>query len=199
MNSTAERLKKVREHLKFSTQSGFSLDMGWRKTRVQDVESGKVKGLSSEEAQAIQKKYGINGWWLLTGEGDMLLDGPIANAFHIKNYEDKSEESLPFPARVIGQFTQSKDLLYYRVSTDIMSPTFNISDILIFDTDISKMSDGVFIIEVDGCITCRRLQFLIHKEVRIFQDNKNYEPMTTRLEAIKVIGRVIMRFSQFIQ
>ncbi|WP_299934824.1 LexA family transcriptional regulator [Sulfuricurvum sp.] len=56
--------------------------MKWTIGRVQDLESGKVKELKASEAEEIQEKFLINGWWLLTGKGKMLEDGeanlPIA-------------------------------------------------------------------------------------------------------------------------
>ncbi|NLC28636.1 MAG: LexA family transcriptional regulator [Campylobacteraceae bacterium] len=197
MENMGKRLKEVRKHLNFTTQSGFSAAMGWRKTRVQDVEAGKVKGLDANEARAITRKFHIDGWWLLTGEGTMVPGEKETDIVYIKNCNSEIGQSLPFPKKIINQFLQKTDrLMYHEATTDTMSPTFNIGDILLFDTNAPKTTDGVFIIEIEGQISCKRLQFLINNEIRVFQDNKNYEPMIIQSSRVKVLGQVVIRFSK---
>jgi len=86
------RLKEVRKHLKIGSQKDFSALMNWTIGRVQDLESGKVKELKASEAEEIQEKLLINGWWLLTGRGEMLIKEvdnlPIAIASHPENDEN---------------------------------------------------------------------------------------------------------------
>lgn len=67
------RLKEVRKYLKIGSQKDFASQMNWTIGRVQDLESGKVKELKASEAEEIQEKFLINGWWLLTGKGDMTV------------------------------------------------------------------------------------------------------------------------------
>lgn len=67
------RIKEARKHLKISSQKEFALQLNWNIGRVQDLESGKVKELKASEAEEIQDKFLISGWWLLTGKGEMLV------------------------------------------------------------------------------------------------------------------------------
>lgn len=67
------RLKEVRKHLKIGSQKDFASKMNWTIGRIQDLESGKVKELKASEAEEVQEKFLINGWWLLTGKGTMLV------------------------------------------------------------------------------------------------------------------------------
>jgi len=73
------RLKEVRKHLKIGSQKDFSSLMNWTIGRVQDLESGKVKELKASEAEEIQEKLLISGWWLLTGRGEMIISDKESN------------------------------------------------------------------------------------------------------------------------
>lgn len=68
-----DRIKEVRKHLKIGSQKEFASQLSWNIGRIQDLESGKVKELKASEAEEIQDKFLISGWWLLTGKGEMLV------------------------------------------------------------------------------------------------------------------------------
>jgi len=67
-----ERLKKVRKVLKLS-QKDFGEKLNFKWYKIKDIEIGK-QNLTPEIANKIEDIFGISGWWLLTGKGDMFLD-----------------------------------------------------------------------------------------------------------------------------
>lgn len=68
----AERFKKVREYLDLKQEEMANIfDFKWHK--IKDIEIGKQK-VSIELAELVEEKFSINGWWLLTGKGNMLID-----------------------------------------------------------------------------------------------------------------------------
>ena len=67
-----ERLKKVRKVLKLS-QKDFGEKLNFKWYKIKDIESFKLN-ITPEIANKIEDIFGISGWWLLTGKGDMFLD-----------------------------------------------------------------------------------------------------------------------------
>lgn len=67
-----KRLKEIRKTFRL-TQKEFADKLDLENYQIGDMERGKQK-LSSELANKIEDIFGISGWWLLTGKGDMFLD-----------------------------------------------------------------------------------------------------------------------------
>jgi transcriptional regulator with XRE-family HTH domain len=85
--SPGQRLKKARESLGL-TQSEFGEPLGFRWSKVKDIEAGKQK-LTADIALKIQEIYRISFSWLMEGEGEMLI--PVS-ADRMQYYE-----ALPEP------------------------------------------------------------------------------------------------------
>ncbi|MBP5202267.1 helix-turn-helix transcriptional regulator [bacterium] len=68
--NTGERIKKIRELFRM-TQTEFGEKLGFKWTKIKDLESGKLH-TTAEIALLIEKIYSIDLRWLLTGEGPML-------------------------------------------------------------------------------------------------------------------------------
>ena len=198
MGTVGERLKEVRKYQKIATQSELSKALKWKRTRVQDIESGKVLFMRGEEAKQIADKYGIDGWWLLTGEGAITKEQTTEDVIYVNSCMDK-QKKMPLPRVVVHHLPSIANLMYYLVATDAMVPTINMGDIVIIDENSANLGDGMFVIEIEGNLTCRRLQFLPNKQTKVFQDNKTYEPITVDSDKVKILGRVVARFSIFRQ
>lgn len=64
-----KRLKEARKYIGLTQQQiAEKLNFEWHK--IKDIEAEKLK-LSAETAVKIEEIYSINGWWLLTGKGEM--------------------------------------------------------------------------------------------------------------------------------
>jgi transcriptional regulator with XRE-family HTH domain len=81
----SQRLKEVRKSLGLTqSQLGEKLDIPWH--RIKDIESGKQK-VSPDLAERLEEIFSINGWWLLTGNGQMSLLPPP--------FPEKDEQHIP--------------------------------------------------------------------------------------------------------
>lgn len=67
--SGGNRLKQVREIMGL-TQAAFGERLGFKWTKIKDIEIGKQK-LTPEIALDIEDKFSFSFRWLLTGQGDM--------------------------------------------------------------------------------------------------------------------------------
>lgn len=71
--NTGERIKKIRELFRM-TQTEFGEKLGFKWTKIKDLESGKLH-TTAEIALLIEKIYSVDLRWLLTGEGAMFRSG----------------------------------------------------------------------------------------------------------------------------
>ena len=88
----SERIKKIREDVFKGSQDDFADALKWPKSRVKDLERGKVKELKGSEAEQLEEKFLRDGWWVLTGKGNMLaIEGehlPVAVQAHPEDDEN---------------------------------------------------------------------------------------------------------------
>lgn len=78
---------------------------------------------------------------------------------------------------------------------DSMEPTVRSGDILLVDKNITRLaSDGIYLIERDNEVYCKRLQKLFNGGVSIMSDNEKYKPQEldqSEAEQLNVTGRVV--------
>lgn len=96
----AERMKKLREVLEIGSQEALADIVNLKRSRIADIERGKVKQLKAEEALQFEEKLLINGWWLLTGKGDYLYKESNMPPVEYENVDvpDVTIDSYPIPA-----------------------------------------------------------------------------------------------------
>lgn len=86
----SERLKKARKHVGL-TQEKFGEKLGLKQSQIKDIEIGKQK-VSAELAESVEINFSINGWWLLTGKGEMTPSEsknlPVAQEKHSEDDEN---------------------------------------------------------------------------------------------------------------
>lgn len=116
------------------------------------------------------------------GNGLMLFDENIIKTigFNKDNFEK------------LFNFGYKKDLKIIGVDGDSMSPTFNDKDLLIVDTTIDNVSDGVWVFRIDNTIYVKRLQKTPNRVIAI-SDNKAYRDFDLPNNA-EVVARVITVF-----
>ncbi len=68
--SMGERLKKARKHIGL-TQDKLGEKYGIKQHSIKAMEIGQQK-ISTDFAEDMEKDFSINGWWLLTGKGEMM-------------------------------------------------------------------------------------------------------------------------------
>lgn len=124
-NGYGQRLKEARNYIgETQKQLGEKLGKEWH--QIKDMEAEKLK-LEAAIAQKIEKIYSINGWWLLTGEGEMLLE----NNIHIGDELRESMQSALIVlqeselAAVIREATVEKILEKLTMPRGILAKAFN--------------------------------------------------------------------------
>ena len=108
MNS-ATRFKKARDCLGF-TQQELANKLGFKQFKIKDIETEKQK-VSPEIAESMEKNFSINGWWLLTGKGEMLQD--TTTVVHVQLSQQEAEIIQDY--RVLEKDDQ--DIFYHELKT----------------------------------------------------------------------------------
>jgi len=80
---------------------------------------------------------------------------------------------------------------------DSMSPTYNDGDLILVDTANNRpKSDAVYVIQHEGFLWVKRLNFRFDGSIHIISDNSRYPEQTITgeaLERLKIVGRVMWR------
>nr|DAD63520.1 MAG TPA: Repressor protein CI [Caudoviricetes sp.] len=205
-----ERIKKIREYLKIGSQKDFAKEIGWPIGRIQDLESGKVKSIKAEEAELLQEKFLINGWWLFTGKGSML-DVPRSNidGYEVDMLDLKASAGtgiMAFEVSVIGKFILDKaffktpqhqeNIKIIEVQGDSMEPTIQDGAFVVIDVTKCDKTDGIYAILLDNNVLIKRLQFNLDGTIKIISDNGKYEAKIYNAKDdqvfFKILGRKVM-------
>lgn len=189
------RLKEARKHLGIGSQKDFANLLNWTIGRIQDLESGKVKELKANEVEKIQEKFLINGWWLLTGKGEMLLkeNNLVAsnNNYNIDllnvragagegiyNYVIETIDTISLDKSFFRTPINTSKVKGIQVDGDSMEPTLKDGDYVLIDETINFGTNGIYAIQYGGQILIKRLQFKIDGTILILSDNDKYEKET---------------------
>ena len=79
-NNLGQRLKEIRRIFNL-TQGELAKKLGIKWHKIKDIETGKQK-LTAEFAELIEENFSVNMRWLLTGKGEMFLEGDRSNTLH---------------------------------------------------------------------------------------------------------------------
>lgn len=212
--SVGDRLKKARDYLGF-TQSELAEPLGYKWSKVKDMESEKLK-LTPEIADIMEQKYSISGWWLLTGKGEMLLSDTPANQISsndegymvdvlsvragagpgVYNYSVEVVDHLMLDRSFFRTVPDISKVKIIEVDGDSMEPTIPNGSFIVIDETKSDKIDGIFAIQLDGQILVKRLQFKLDGTIKIISDNNHYEPQLYVPDETQVpmhiIGRKIL-------
>lgn len=214
-----ERLKKIRSILNLQ-QKEFSEKVGISQGFLSELESNK-KAPSYTLLIAISHVFNVNLNWLLTGEGEMFIDKPIAQPVteDIDKYIGKDFVLIPM---VSGKISAGKGLApieeaevemklafrldwikrkgdytkmsLIRVEGDSMEPTLYSGDIVLVDgnRNFVDLHGGIYAIYIKDSIMIKRIQYLFAEEkLEIISDNQKYKPIIVSPDDIHVIGKVI--------
>ncbi len=81
-----------------------------------------------------------------------------------------------------------------KVSGDSMEPTLLSGDLVLVDHSRTTIAPqgGIYAIAIDHEIMIKRVQFLLpQRKLKIISDNKQYEPMETDSDQVRINGKVI--------
>lgn len=179
-----KRLKEARKHAGLTqSQMGDELGVEWHK--IKDMESERLK-LSAEVAVEIEQKWSIDGWWLLTGKGEMIPSEsknlPIAQEKHpeddentvslnyypdivaaagyggINEYEFR-RQTMKFDRAFLEQFLNVRrfDCLdVIRIIGDSMEPYIHDGEVVLIERHHEAMNGETVIANVNGHIYVKR-------------------------------------------
>lgn len=89
---------------------------------------------------------------------------------------------------------KADDLVAVVVKGDSMSPTLSEGDTVLVHTIETRVTDGIYVIRIDGDIFVKRLQHRFGGAIGVISDNKDYpdqELSGPQLNELTIIGRVV--------
>lgn len=206
--SIGNRFKEIREYLKLS-QADFAKKLNVSQVGLSNYENDN-REVSTEIKITLFKEYSINLNWLFTGEGTMFIENAAISKIPI--YDIKASAGFgrngdfEHPP-VKGFFELDTTLLekykgrvrVVEVEGDSMSPTFLHGQYVVFVENLIQ-SDGIYIINKNGSILIKRIQFKpSENKMIIISDNPNYEKEIVDTNDfngyILVIGKVFFKVS----
>jgi phage repressor protein C with HTH and peptisase S24 domain len=196
------RLKEIRKKLNL-TQSEIGDKLGIPWSRIKDMESGKQK-VSPELAELIEDKFSINGWWLLTGKGEMLIGEqcslPIAtngveddDSVSVNYYPDvmaaagygaiNEGQYIPQPMRLDRKFLEQlvnvrrfDKLDIITVFGDSMEPYISNGETVLIERHDDAKNGETVIANINGSVYIKRIKMDPFKKwVQLMSENSHYE------------------------
>lgn len=189
------RLKDIRSALKISSAKKFAEKLNIAEYIVKDLESGKTQTIKPEIAEKIEDIFFVNGWWLLTGKGEMflkeeksltkkdaLMDGYEIDVLNVKagagegvyNYEIEVIDKIVMDKAFFKSIPDPSKMKIIEVDGDSMYPTLQAGDHVIIDETKTNGIDGIYALQLHNQILIKRLQFNLDGTIEIKSDNQSY-------------------------
>jgi len=196
MNSTlAERFRQMRQMRDKTTQDELAEIMGVKRSRIADIERGKVRELKAEEIVKLQERLQVSGWWLMTGEGsaetstETVNEPPVSR--HLKEERAKRETSTP----ITGKSPLAETILaqedYYIVETDRFEPQVPQGAKLLLDRIGTPKDGNHLLIENAHGVYIKQYQIDLGEEEGRVVLKKNPETCATLTEIAASGGRLL--------
>jgi transcriptional regulator with XRE-family HTH domain len=187
METIQERLKIVRKSLGLS-QDELAIKTGAKRTTIAGYEAG-VSLPHAEFLTALNKNYGINSNWLLTGDGNIFIkqlypETEITSVGHqIPLLRQKvscgfgqhweNEANIDRYVNVFDLVPRLKTGKVYAVSVNgssMLGVGIRHGDIVLFDAaKETDSSDGIYVFALDGDVYCKRLEFdALTRQIKVY-------------------------------
>lgn len=111
-----KRFMELRDKLGLN-KTELANQLGLKSYNIRDIESGKQK-IPIELAEKIEEKFSINGWWLLTGKGDMFLKKDRDICGDIENHIGDKEIDLLKSFRKLDE--KKQEMYLFRIKADAL-------------------------------------------------------------------------------
>lgn len=209
-----KRLKEVRKYAGLTqAQLGEKLNIEWHKIR--DTESEKLI-LNPDMAEDIENICYINGWWLLTGKGQMLPSDasnlPMSDDHSLMNIQRVSLKASAGAGNhlesidkfeVVETMTVSRSLLKTQpngalrlISVDghSMVPVLYPDSLVLFDEHPEWRGDGLYILNWRNELMVKILQIDPRGQMHIKSANKDYESWVVDPDdqsVFHIVGKVL--------
>lgn len=113
------------------------------------------------------------------------------------NYEGEPPDALLFSESWLREMGFKPDrLLLVRVSGDSMQPTLSPGSTVMIDTTATRVTSGIYAINLGGTAMVKRLQALLGGVIRVMSDNPAYDAFeighnAAETDGFSIIGRVV--------
>lgn len=197
-----ERLKKARKYSTL-TQEKFGERLGLKQSQIKDIEIGKQK-VSPELAESIEINFSINGWWLLTGKGSMLVSDtenlPISSSVtddehsvSVNYYPDVvaaagygaindhqyAPQLMRLDRRFLEQLLNVRRFDHIDIITvfgDSMEPYISNGETVLIERHDDAKNGETVIANINGSIYIKRIKMDPFKKwVKLLSENSHYE------------------------
>lgn len=210
----AKRVKEARKYTGL-TQKEFGEIIGLTQPQVKNIETGLQK-LTAEIAEDIANNIAIDGWWLLTGKGQMLpskvSNTPMSNDPSLMNIQRVALKASAGSGNhlesidkfeVVETMTVSRSLLKTQpngalrlISVDghSMVPMLYPDSLVLFDEHPEWRGDGLYILNWRNELMVKLLQIDPRGQLHIKSANKDYESWTVDPDdqsVFHIVGKVL--------
>ncbi|MDD5359849.1 MAG: S24 family peptidase [Sulfurovaceae bacterium] len=207
----ATRLKEIRAKQGL-TQTEFGDKIGLKQSQIRDIETGKQK-VSVDLAETMEKKFNIDGWWLLTGKGQMHSDDvktiqkdkdtismPLIRG-HVQAGKGNDIDGIRYD--IVETMTISKSLFktpplgsvrVIKVDGYSMVPMLYPDTFVIFDECHEFRTDGLYIINYDNELMVKLIQIDPRGSIHIKSVNPDYQSWTVQRDEqvfFSIVGKVL--------
>ncbi len=200
MEELSDRIRKIRDLFKIKSQKDLSFELleEISSTRIADLESGRTASLKVEEAILFQKRFNINPWWLMSGQGNMQTIGDETQYFRISIIGTQNQLILDQNLFKPLNLESALDLIAIKIKDDNMSPTIEDDGFAVVHRSTryvwEHQTNGLYGIRfgLADKIVVRRIQFLVNRDIRILNDNPLYPPIQTTIDDVEWLGMVVL-------
>ena len=200
LEELSDRIRKIRDEFKVKSQKDLSFELleEISSTRIADLESGRTASLKVEEAILFQKRFNINPWWLMSGQGNMQTIGDETQYFRISIIGTQNQLILDQNLFKPLNLESALDLIAIKIKDDNMSPTIEDDGFAVVYRSTryvwEHQTNGLYGIRfgLADKIVVRRIQFLVNRDIRILNDNPLYPPIQTTIDDVEWLGMVVL-------
>lgn len=197
-----ERIKYIRIYFKFKSRNDMAETLGIESLRLQNLEVGRAKTLLIEEAILFKTVLKINPWWVMSGQGTMLLSDESELETLYTNTEYKIKVISPdelekkyfcLDKACLSEFEEhSSQLRALKILGDGMSPSLNEGDYVIVNANKKLGTNGIYAYLNEEKFEINRIAVRTGQTIEISYDNPAYKSYSVHKNDIDILGKVIL-------
>lgn len=146
-----------------------------------------------EQNSAALAPESFDDEWVSVPRHDVMVTAGDAVLLPVNEIADFIRFKKDFLRRELGM--DPKNAVVVQAKGDSMQPKIQDGDLLLVDVNqLAVHEDGIHVINVDGRIAVKRLQFMLGGSIKIVSDNPAYEPQVLKPDAgdgFWIVGRVV--------
>jgi len=196
-----ERLQTIQNYFKFKSKNEMADTLGIDRTRMTNFANNRCKNLQVDETIRFKTILKIDPWWLISGEGKMLLSETktvetvyTENEFKVKLvYPSEGKEYITVDKALLPDFVKNaSNLRMLKIKGDSMSPTINDGDMAFIYIGETIKNSGLYAsIHGDNAVITR-ITLMTDNLVQISYDNPSYPSHSVNKNNLEILGKVVL-------